>query len=70
MKFVLSLLSFLLITFGFIFMKASSNYTIKSKDKCTKEQIEKVDNTMSKIRFYSFSSIVLGIGIIIARIFS
>lgn len=70
MSFILNLIAFLLIVFGVIFCIACDNSTITNKDKLTKEQIDKVNKIINKIRFYSVCSVVLGVGIIIAKIFA
>jgi vacuolar-type H+-ATPase subunit I/STV1 len=76
MSFILNLLSFLLIVFGILFCTVSSPNNQElvinkiDKSKLTQEQLDKVYRLLTKVRAMSFSAVILGIGIIIAKIFS
>jgi phosphoserine aminotransferase len=76
MNFILNLLSFLLIVFGLMFTVASSEKNQEliinkvDRSKLTQDQIDKAYRILTNIRFISFSALILGVGIIVARIFS
>lgn len=73
MNFILNLISFLLIVFGLLFLMGLNHNKINeelTKENLTKEQIKKIGIYMARWKFYSFSAIVLGLGIIVARILS
>lgn len=75
MSFILNLLAFLLIVFGFIFLGMFKEITLESLFKNvdkepTEEQIKLFNKLKVNYSFYAMCSIILGFGIVIAKIFS
>lgn len=70
MKFCLNLLSFLLITFGGFFFLGSINDDCKPPKESTPQEYKLFYKLKRKLMLASLFSVLLGIGIIVARIFS
>ena len=70
MSFVLNLLAFILIVFGIMFSIVLNNSRITNKSKLTVEIIKKTESLLNKLKVYSFISVILGIGILVAKFFA
>ena len=74
MNFILSLITFLLIVFGFVGAVTGSNkeeiYKRFDMSKLTVDKKKELDSLISKFYTKGILMIILGVGIIIARIFS